>query len=408
MRLWRFAASHRLALLWLALMGLILLAMALLPQAPDAALRDPAEMARWLASVRSRLGEATTPLFNLGFLSVRHTPWLRLLLAGAALSLLVRLYEAAEALRQARRLPEAPIPEAQPQRSEILPVAPEQAMKVLAAQLKRRGYRVRTQAGDATYILVADRPLAPLGPLLAHLGLLVILLGAGWNMAAGWEQAGVVLPPQQAVAVGRGPTFIWRLDATAPGGEAQVTTLADGVANAQHVLAPGATRWSGALGARWVGEGLAVQLSGSDASGAPVMLLAAPGAPPTATLTLLITSDRPEPAAFAPAQALALQAEARGDSAVQLRALRGTAGDLVAEEEIGGEGTLTVDDVRYQIKVARYITLDMIYQPGRSALIGGGLLAALGLLVWALYRPRRLWATAAPENGATTVEWRVA
>jgi hypothetical protein len=134
------------------------------------------------------------------------------------------------------------------------------------------------------------------------------------------------------------------------------------------------------------------------------MLLAAPGATPVPALTLLITPERPDPAAFAPAQALALQAEELGWTAVRLRALRGNSGELVVEDEITGRGTLTVDDVDYEVSVASYASVDLLYQPGRLVLFGGGLLSGLGLLAWALYRPRRVWALATPEDGATVVK----
>lgn len=411
-RLWRFAASDRLALLWLALIGLSLLLMAALPQAPAAALDNPAEFTRWLATVRPRFGSATALLLNLGLLNVSHTPWFRLILAGAAFSLLVRLYNAVEALRQARALPNVRAPDSffadpQPNRIEQVVSAPPAAIEALAAQLRQRGYRVRTEAGAAAHYLAADRPLAPLGPALAHVGLLVVLLGAAWNAVSGWEQAGITLPPGETVTAGRGSTYALRLEGALSqedSAAAQIAMLANGAPVAQRSLTPGATWWFGGTGVRLTSRGPAVQLSGSDDSGAPVMLLAAPGATPAPTLTLLVTADRPDPSAFAPAQALALQAEARGASTVRLRALRGTAGELVAEDVITGQGALTVDEVRYQVSVAPYVTVDLIYLPGRLVLLAGGALAALGLLAWAVYRPRRLWALAATEGRATVVK----
>ncbi len=408
-RLWRFAASARLAVLWIALIGLSLGLMALLPQMPGAALEDQAELARWLVTVRSQLGAATETLLNLGLLAIRQAPWFRLILAGAAFSLLIRLYTYVEALQQGREPPGAQTPDSffadpHPHRSGRVASAPEQAIQALAARLKQRGYRVRTEAGGAAHYLVADRPLAPLGPLLAHLGLVLLLLGAAWNAVAAWEQAEIPLPPGEVISAGRGPTIELRLEDVSPQGQAQITLLASGGPVAQRTLAPGMTWWVGGLGVRLVRQGPAVHFSASDAQGASVMLLAAPGATPVPALTLLVTPDRPEVSAFVPAQALALQAEGRGAAAIRLRALRGTAGEPVAEEEITGEKTLTIDEVRYQVNVTPYVSVALIYLPGRLILIGGGLLTALGLLAWGLYRPRRIRALAALEGGATVIK----
>ncbi len=409
-RLWHVAASDRLALLWIGLISLSLLLSALLPQVPAAALNDPGELARWLATVRPQLGPAAEALLNLGLLNVSRAPWFHLLLAGAAFSLLVRLYTQAEALLQGRALPEAHVPdsffaEPQPHRIEQVTAAPEAVVDTLAAALARRGYRVRTEAGAAAHYLVADRPLAPLGPVLLHLGALVILLGAGWNALAGWEQPNVTLPPGQAVSAGsHSPPYTLRLENTSPQGDAQIAILAQGTPVARRTIAPGATWWSGGLGVHTTGQGLSVRLSGTDANGAAVMLLAAPGATPTHTLTLLMTAEQPEPLAFAPAQALALQAEARGNSSVHLRALRGTAAQPVAEDDITDHGDLTIDETRYEVSVAPYVIVDLSYLPGRLALLGGGVLAVLGLVAWALYRPNRLRALAATEGGATVLK----
>jgi cytochrome c biogenesis protein ResB len=388
---------------------MVLLLVAFLPQAPDAAIEDPAQLARWLAQVRPRLGQATAPLFNLGLLSIRHAPWLRFILAGATLSVLIRLYGCVEALREAQhpatvRAPGGLLANPETYHSEHTSSAPSEAIGELAARLRRRGYRVRVEADANGYALVADRPLARSGPALAHVGLLVLLLGAAWNAVAGWEQTGVTLAPGLAVTAGRGPMATLTLESTSAQGEAQITVQVGGAQSADQRLAPGATGWSGNLAIRLAKQGPAVQLSGSHADGAPVMLLAAPGATPVPALTLLITPERPEPAAFAPAQALALQAEAHSANTVRLRALRGNAGELVVEDEIAGRGTLTVDDVHYEVSVAPYASVDVTYQPGRFVLIGGGLLAGLGMFAWALYRPRRVWAIATQEDGATVVK----
>lgn len=408
-RLWRVAASDRLAILWVMLVGLSLALMALLPQMPGAALDDPAEQARWLVAVRAQLGPATETLLNLGLLAIRQAPWFRLILAGAAFSLLLRLYGYVEALQQGREPPSAQVPDSffgdpSSHRSERTTLPPAQVIQALAARLKRRGYRVRTEAGGAAHYLVADRPLAPLGPLLAHLGLVLVLLGAAWNAIAGWEQAELPLPPGQVVSAGRGPSIELRLEGVSPQGQAQITRLVGGEPVAQGSLAVGTTWWMGGLGVRLGRQAPAVQFSASDARGVAVMFLAAPGATPVPSLTLLVTPDRPEVSAFVPAQALALQAEGRGASTVRLRALRGTAGELIAEEEISGQKTVTIDEVRYQVNVTPYVTVALLYLPGRLVVIGGGLLTVLGVLGWGLYRPRRVRALAALEGGATLVK----
>lgn len=408
-RLWRVAASDRLAILWVTLVGLSLALMALLPQMPGAALEDQAELARWLAAVRARLGPATETLLNLGLLAIRQAAWFRLLLAGATFSLLIRLYGYMEALQQGREPPGAQVPDSffgdpYPHHSERSTLPPTQVIQALATRLRQRGYRVRTEAGGAAHYLVADRPLAPLGPLLAHLGLALVLLGAAWNAVAGWEQAELPLPPGEVVTAGRGPSIELRLEGVSPQGQAQVTLLASGEPVAQSRLEADTTWWIGGLGVRLSRQAPAVQFSASDAQGTAVMFLAAPGATPVPSLTLLVTPDRPEVSAFVPAQALALQAEGRGASIVRLRALRGTAGELIAEEEISGQKTVTIEGVRYQVNVTPYVTVALLYLPGRLVVIGGGLLTALGVLGWGLYRPRRVRVLAALEGGTTLIK----
>ena len=179
---WQALTSDVLLAALVAVVLIIGLALALLPQTPAAA--DALAVNRWRAEAQLRLGGWFTPLDAFGLNDVRGTPWLRLpVLALAAMAALriadraarLRTSAAAGAFNDGARL-------------RVTDQAP--SLADLQAALYTRRYR--TQATDDA--LHATRaPLAEAGSIVLHLGLLLAAVGLLINIVRGWDVDSLII-----------------------------------------------------------------------------------------------------------------------------------------------------------------------------------------------------------------------
>ncbi len=201
--LWRLARDERTLGSLAALLLLLLLAPALLPQMPGQLRDDPASATRWLNSASAAWGPAGNALRTLGLLHVSSSPLLTLL---TALLLFACLVQIADTLRFAlawRRLPSqlatlepdaaAGFPVALARRRFLAPLDPALAAAKVEAHM-REHYSAQAAApgaldeGDsrAPLFVSSNGRLVWLRPLLP-LGLLLALAGVWATAQFGWD-----------------------------------------------------------------------------------------------------------------------------------------------------------------------------------------------------------------------------
>lgn len=410
-RLWAFLAG-RPAWLWMApALAAALLALAL-PQLPSAAGSDATLREVWLAAARGQLGPIADRLEDLGLLSVERTAAYRVLLAASVFSVLLRLFESGRDLAAHWPVPAAPRAEsffAEPNAhgGRTLAVAPGAALAGLGGALRRRGFRVVREGGAGVEYLAADRVAGRIGRLAGNAGLLALLAGLLWTAAGGWRASVVLTPEQSASLAGGGDPAgdMLRLDAF-DGGRAQLAVNRAGRDVAQASVPAGWAWWLDGMLVRLGADGPAARVTGEDRNGQPLQLESCPACAPAPAVTLVLAPDTPERSAFAPGQALVFVAE-RGPGAglpVRVSVLAGSAGQPVQVVEIADAGDVTVDTAVFHVSVLRYVTLDVHRAPGLPLAVAGLAVGVLGALCALALPPRRLWALAAMEQGATTLK----
>jgi cytochrome c biogenesis protein len=220
-RSWRWLAHPRvLAVLIFALLAVLLLG-TLLPQLPEFTPGAP-QLDEWQVLAHTRYGSLTPLLEALGAYRLYRTPllWAPLALLGiATLACLVQRgqgYWRAAFVRPVR-LPETALESASHTWSAAFQPADDpvrlEALSVLAVRaLRQSDYRVRAENDPGLVWLRGDKNrLAPLGTLVEHLAVLIILTGVGLSLAFGWRET-LVIEPGATVEVGHGTGIALRND----------------------------------------------------------------------------------------------------------------------------------------------------------------------------------------------------
>jgi cytochrome c biogenesis protein ResB len=202
-RAWHFLARLDVnALLIVAVLSLTALGSCFPQRGPDAA-SDADTLARWEAGLSARYGPLTNLLESLGAFRFFQSPVFLGLLALLAISTLVCTLNRwrvvwRTAFRRDVRVANAVFDTA-PHTANLtaahLPSAPQ-----LQDILERRGYQVRPAAASGTPLLRADRNRpAVAATLVAHLGTLLLLLGAALSSLLGWHETVTVGPGRPAI-----------------------------------------------------------------------------------------------------------------------------------------------------------------------------------------------------------------
>jgi cytochrome c biogenesis protein len=215
--LWRFFISRRTGLGLILVLGVLSLVGTVLAQAPAEVRADPQAYPAWLDSVRPTYGGWTTVLDRLGLFATFSSWWFK-----GTLVLLTTSIVACSAHRIPMLLRRANPPHSQPPEAFYLRAAlsaeigsDAAALSALdrAAQTLRR-HHFRTAlfvapsakgTGDAPAALCADRfRWSPFGSIAAHLGFVVVLLGAFLSASTGFKDAQFTAPVGSRVEVGHG------------------------------------------------------------------------------------------------------------------------------------------------------------------------------------------------------------
>jgi len=223
---WLSAAWQQLCSLKLAVILLIAVAAAtalgsLFPQMPAGIPADPTAQANWLAIVGERYGAAAGFLQALGLFNLYHAPWFIVLLAALLLNTAACTLERfARIWRTAFAAPRVVGPDAfyrTGTHRAAWTVAPGRSPVGLAEALKtslaRHRCRLHVEESAGVIYLFAERfRWTRLGTPITHTGLVLLVIGAAWSMAAGWREEELTFAVGQVREVGHGHDFALRFD----------------------------------------------------------------------------------------------------------------------------------------------------------------------------------------------------
>jgi cytochrome c biogenesis protein len=176
--LWRGLTSVRFALALIGFLALATFLGAVIPQLPSAMRDNPAAVSVWLEFQRERFGILTTPMERAGLFEVFRSYWflggLGLLVASVCVCTLNRL---APIWRNVFR-PQTQLPEELYSREGMIVALPAAGPPAMAAELRRRRYRVVLQDQEGSAYIFADRyPWAQFATFVSHLALILFLAG---------------------------------------------------------------------------------------------------------------------------------------------------------------------------------------------------------------------------------------
>jgi cytochrome c biogenesis protein len=215
--LWRFFISRRTGLVLILVLGVMSLIGTLLEQAPAEVRADPAAYADWLTSVHPRYGGWTALLDRAGAFGTFSSWWFKGTLVLLTTSILACSVHRIPLLWRRARRPRACPPEAFFERATLngrvdsaQAVAP--TLEAAVHQLRRRHFRSATVVAGSSGGACADRAVvcadrfrwSPFGSIAAHLGFVVVLIGACLSASTGFKDAQFTAPVGTRVEVGHG------------------------------------------------------------------------------------------------------------------------------------------------------------------------------------------------------------
>ena len=392
-------------------MGLLALSLAMsrvFPQAPSYVRSDQSSFQEWLSAVQIRFKGWTTPLYAIGVFHIGDTLWFRAILALLAFVLLTSLGE------QLSRWLRSPPPPRGDEPAIPLSLPPDSAVARVREAMQALVGRVRQEKREeGVYLRACRSSLTALAPVVTYLGLLGIVCGLAVDGRWGWEQADVQLLPGTGVVLG--PTGRHRLELVETRPPLLTPSVAVIRADGREVaIRPGNSVWRGAyIYHLQEPSGLFVRVGARRSDGAK--------------LTLYNYTVRPEPAdslsfTFVP-NAPAEEADrlfivSPDNLVVRIRWSNPTARDeppllhlwvFAGQEPIGDtrvvlsseKATATIGSTEYMLDVSRYIVLDVARRPGWWPIVGGCVLAAVGLLGATIHR--EAWAMVTPGDKGVVV-----
>lgn len=209
-RIWHFFISMRTGLVLILILTILSLIGTLLMQAPEGLAGDPQAYASWLDSLRPKYGGWTNVFDALGLLSIFASVWFK-----GTMILLVTSVVACAANRAPRLWKQATRPhlrmtesffEHAPLRATVESASDEErALAEVEAAFRSQHFRTVVTRDDEGIHLFADRfRWGPFGTVIAHVSLIVILVGAIAGSFLGFRDTGFAAPIGTKVDVGYG------------------------------------------------------------------------------------------------------------------------------------------------------------------------------------------------------------
>lgn len=148
------------------------------------------------------------------------------------------------------------------------------------------------------------------------------------------------------------------------------------------------TLWNDVYGLYLIpkGHGLGVDVEASATDGAPLALLPSRREEPQQQLALMLTAAAPDAYFALPDAEYIFRLSYLADSpALQIQAYRSASGELLTEAILGGDGTLSIDEVQLHVRTFEMPQFDAVYNPGAPfEALGLGLLG-VGILLRQLH-----------------------
>jgi len=205
-RAWHLLTSMRFGIvLILAIAGVSLIG-TLVVQVPPGVEANASAKAEWLNEIRPRFGGWTGLMDQLGMFNIFQSVWFRSLVAFLAASLIACSTNRLPKLWRTATHPHVSVSprffEHAPQHDQIVVRGTkEQALAALTASMRRHHYRVLS-AEDGDVHVYADRyRWAPMGTVVAHLSIVVVLAGAMVGSVWGFRDGNFMIPEGSTVAV---------------------------------------------------------------------------------------------------------------------------------------------------------------------------------------------------------------
>jgi cytochrome c biogenesis protein len=209
-RLWRIFTSMRTALLLILALAALALVGAILVQAPAGFSADPQGYAAWLEGLRPKYGGWVPILDTLGLFSVFQSIWFKAILVGLTTSILacsVNRFRGLwkTAVRPRTRMAGTFFDRAPQQASLDAPTGLDATAGTVRAVFGAYHFRtVMEPDGDVVHLYADRNRWAPFGTLIAHLSLVLLLVGAMVGSAFGYRDSEFAAAVGTRVEVGGG------------------------------------------------------------------------------------------------------------------------------------------------------------------------------------------------------------
>lgn len=211
-RLWHFFISMRTGLVLILALALLSLVGTMLIQAPEGLKSDPQAYATWLESLRPKYGGWTGILNALGLFSIFGSVWFKGIMVLLMTSVLACSANRAPhlwklAVHPRTNMSESFFGHAPLGMSAVGSLEPAAAAATVQSAFRSRHFRtiVSEDAGGDTIHLYADRfRWGPFGTVIAHLSLVLILIGALVGSSLGFRNTGLAVSVGSRVDVGNG------------------------------------------------------------------------------------------------------------------------------------------------------------------------------------------------------------
>jgi cytochrome c biogenesis protein len=210
--LWATFTSMRLALALMLGLALLGLAGSLIIQAPAGVASDQAAYNAWLQGLKPKYGGFTIIFDKLGLLSVFSSVWFRGLAVALTTSILACSIKRAPTLWKAAVHPRTRMTdtfyEAAPYNHGIVTQAtPQDALTTTQRVFRANRYRTIVDVDEKSHtahLYVDQNRWAPFGTVIAHLSVVVILIGGMAGSMLGYRDEGFAVPVGSTVPVGGG------------------------------------------------------------------------------------------------------------------------------------------------------------------------------------------------------------
>src|SRR5512141_852999 len=210
--LWATFTSMRLALALMLGLALLGLAGSLIIQAPAGVAGDQAAYNAWLQGLKPKYGGFTTIFDKLGLFSVFSSVWFRGLAVALTTSILACSIKRAPTLWKASVHPRTRMTDtfyaSAPYSQSVATLATAQdALAITQRVFRANRYRTVVDVDEksrTTHLYVDQNRWAPFGTVIAHLAVVVILVGGMAGSLLGYRDEGFAVPVGSTVPVGGG------------------------------------------------------------------------------------------------------------------------------------------------------------------------------------------------------------